>query len=114
MKHRTNRTGYDYRRTRFFDPYSDFFNFIPSWSCEDNFGIHKRWNISKKIRFNITTNLFWAFIYNIIFIPIAAGCFSMFGVVLEPMYCSMLMALSSVTVCLNALTLFLTTKRNNK
>ncbi len=70
--------------------------------------------ISKKIRFNITTNLFWAFIYNIIFIPIAAGCFSTFGVVLEPMYCSMLMALSSVTVCLNALTLFLTTKRNNK
>ncbi len=68
-------------------------------------------NISKKIRNNITLNLFWAFIYNIICIPIAAGCFASLGVKLEPMYCSMLMALSSVTVCLNSLTLFLTTRR---
>lgn len=69
--------------------------------------IFKIFNISKAIRRNITFNLFWAFIYNAIFIPIAAGCFSMFGVRLEPMYCSILMAASSVTVCLNALTLFL-------
>ena len=63
--------------------------------------------IAKRIRFNISLNLFWAFIYNIIFIPIAAGAFASFNFTLSPMICSMLMALSSVTVCLNALTLFL-------
>ena len=63
--------------------------------------------ISKRIRFNISLNLFWAFIYNIIFIPIAAGAFASLNFTLSPMICSILMALSSVTVCLNALTLFL-------
>ena len=63
--------------------------------------------ISKRIRFNISLNLFWAFIYNIIFIPIAAGAFASLNFTLSPMICSMLMALSSVTVCLNALTLFI-------
>lgn len=63
--------------------------------------------ISKRIRSNITFNLLWAFIYNVIFIPIAAGSLSMFGVMLTPMYASMLMALSSVTVCINSLSLFL-------
>ena len=72
--------------------------------------IFKILNISKRIRNNISFNLFWAFIYNVIFIPVAAGVFAKLGFVLEPMYCSMLMALSSVTVCLNALTLFI--KRN--
>ncbi len=72
--------------------------------------IFKILNISKRIRHNISFNLFWAFIYNIIFIPVAAGVFSYFGFILQPMYCSMLMALSSVTVCMNALTLFI--KRN--
>lgn len=69
--------------------------------------IFKLFNIAKAIRKNIKFNLFWAFIYNAIFIPVAAGCFASFGFRLEPMYCSILMALSSVTVCLNALTLFL-------
>ncbi len=63
--------------------------------------------ISKRIRHNISFNLFWAFIYNAVFIPVAAGAFALLGFVLSPMYCSMLMALSSVTVCLNALTLYL-------
>ena len=63
--------------------------------------------ISKLIRKNITFNLFWAFLYNIVFIPIAAGIFSMLGFMLSPMYASMLMALSSVTVCINSLTLYL-------
>lgn len=67
-------------------------------------------SISKRIRNNISFNLFWAFIYNIVFIPIAAGAFSYFGVILEPMYCSILMAASSLTVCLNALTLFIKAK----
>lgn len=67
-------------------------------------------HISKRIRININLNLFWAFIYNIVFIPIAAGCFSSFGLIISPMICSTLMALSSVTVCLNALTLFINKK----
>lgn len=69
--------------------------------------IFKIIKLSKNIRKNIYFNLFWAFIYNLICIPIAAGCFSYFGIILSPMYCSMLMALSSITVCLNSLTLFL-------
>ena len=62
--------------------------------------------ISKKIRTNISFNLLWAFLYNVVFIPVAAGAFASLYFVLSPMYASMLMALSSVTVCLNALTLF--------
>lgn len=69
--------------------------------------IRKLIKISKRIRFNISLNLFWAFIYNIVFIPIAAGAFASFNFTLSPMICSMLMAISSVTVCLNALTLFI-------
>ena len=63
--------------------------------------------ISKKIRTNISFNLLRAFLYNVVFIPVAAGTFASLHFVLSPMYASMLMALSSVTVCLNALTLFL-------
>lgn len=73
--------------------------------------IFKILDISKRIRNNISFNLFWAFIYNIVFIPIAAGTFSSLGVILEPMYCSILMAASSLTVCLNALTLFIKGKK---
>ena len=63
--------------------------------------------ISKKIRTNISFNLLWAFLYNVVFIPVAAGAFASLHFVLSPMYASMLMALSSVTVCLSTLTLFL-------
>lgn len=71
--------------------------------------------ISKKIRTNISFNLLRAFLYNVVFIPVAAGAFASLHFVLSPMYASMLMALSSVTVCLNALTLFLYRRktRNN-
>ncbi len=71
-------------------------------------------SVSKRIRTNISFNLLWAFIYNVIFIPLAAGSLSMFGVMLSPMYASLLMALSSITVCLNSLTLFLASKHDNK
>lgn len=63
--------------------------------------------ISKLIRKNITFNLLWAFIYNVLFIPLAAGALALVGIMLNPMYASMLMALSSVTVCLNSLTLLI-------
>ena len=71
--------------------------------------------ISKKIRTNISFNLLWAFLYNVVFIPVAAGAFATLHFILSPMYASMLMALSSVTVCINALTLFLYKRkiRNN-
>ena len=55
---------------------------------------------------NIHENLFWAFIYNIIGIPLAAGVFiSVLGWQLNPMFAAAAMSLSSVCVVLNALRL---------
>lgn len=54
---------------------------------------------------NIRENLFWAFIYNVIGIPLAAGCFSAFGLTLNPMFGAAAMSLSSVSVVSNALRL---------
>ena len=55
---------------------------------------------------NIHENLFWAFIYNIIGIPLAAGCFiSLFGWQLNPMFGAAAMSLSSFCVVSNALRL---------
>ncbi|MBF0192967.1 MAG: copper-translocating P-type ATPase [Magnetococcales bacterium] len=55
---------------------------------------------------NIKQNLFWAFAYNIILIPLAAGVwFPLFGVLLSPIFAASAMGLSSVTVVSNALRL---------
>ncbi|MBR4423619.1 MAG: HAD-IC family P-type ATPase, partial [Mailhella sp.] len=55
---------------------------------------------------NIRENLFWAFIYNIIGIPLAAGVFSrLFGWEMDPMFCAAAMSLSSFCVVSNALRL---------
>jgi Cu2+-exporting ATPase len=55
---------------------------------------------------NIHQNLFWAFIYNTIGIPLAAGCFiALFGWELNPMFGAAAMSLSSVCVVVNALRL---------
>ena len=54
---------------------------------------------------NIHENLFWAFIYNVIGIPLAAGCFVGFGLTLNPMFGAAAMSLSSVCVVGNALRL---------
>ena len=60
--------------------------------------------LSKKVLKNIHENLFWAFIYNVIGIPIAAGAFiAAFGLKLNPMFAAAAMSLSSVCVVTNAL-----------
>lgn len=52
---------------------------------------------------NIHENLFWAFAYNVILIPIAAGLYAHWGINMNPMWGAAAMALSSFTVCMNAL-----------
>lgn len=59
-------------------------------------------NISKKTLTNIKENLFWAFIYNFLMIPIATG---LFKIHINPMIACIAMILSSLTVTLNALRL---------
>jgi len=62
--------------------------------------------LSKAVMRNIKQNLFWAFIYNIVGIPIAAGLFySLWGLTLNPMIAAAAMSLSSVSVVSNALRL---------
>ena len=62
--------------------------------------------LSRKVIRNIKENLFWAFIYNIIGIPVAAGVFYLaFGLKLSPMIGAAAMSMSSVCVVSNALRL---------
>jgi Cu+-exporting ATPase len=62
--------------------------------------------LSKATIRNIKQNLFWAFGYNTILIPVAAGVlFPFFGILLNPIYAAAAMGLSSVTVVSNALRL---------
>jgi Cu+-exporting ATPase len=59
---------------------------------------------SRTVR-NIKQNLFWAFFYNCLMIPIAIGLLSPLGITINPMIASIAMTLSSLTVILNALRL---------
>lgn len=65
---------------------------------------------------NIRQNLFWAFIYNVIGIPLAAGALIPFGITLDPMFGAAAMSLSSFCVVTNALRLnfFKTNKKTRK
>lgn len=62
-------------------------------------------DISKRTIRNIKQNLFWAFFYNICMLPIAMGVFSVWGLTMNPMFASLAMTLSSITVTLNSLRL---------
>ena len=61
--------------------------------------------ISEKTIKNIKQNLFWAFFYNILMIPIATGVLKPIGISINPMIASLAMVFSSLTVILNALRL---------
>lgn len=69
--------------------------------------VAKAINLSRRTLLNIKENLFWAFIYNVICIPIAAGVLSFdpVNITLNPMIGAATMSLSSVCVVLNALRL---------
>jgi Cu+-exporting ATPase len=63
-------------------------------------------NISKKTMRIIKQNLFWAFFYNVAFIPVAAGLlYPSFGILLNPIFAGAAMAFSSVSVVANSLRL---------
>ena len=61
--------------------------------------------VSKDTIKNIKQNLFWAFFYNTLGIPLAAGVFAGLGLMLSPSFAAAAMSLSSITVVLNALRL---------
>ncbi len=69
--------------------------------------------LSKKTMRIIRQNLFWAFFYNCIAIPLAAGVFAWAGVSLNPMICSAAMSLSSLFVVANALRLVRFGRKNS-
>ncbi len=69
-------------------------------------GIANARNLSKDVMRNIKQNLFFAFFYNVLGVPIAAGVlFPVFGILLSPMIAAAAMSFSSVTVISNALRL---------
>jgi Cu2+-exporting ATPase len=72
----------------------------------DLLGIVKAKNLSHAVMKNIKQNLFFAFFYNVLGVPIAAGIlYPFFGILLSPMIAALAMSLSSVSVIVNALRL---------
>jgi Cu+-exporting ATPase len=69
-------------------------------------GLARARSLSRATMKNIRQNLFFAFVYNVLGVPIAAGIlFPFFGILLSPMLASLAMSLSSVSVIANALRL---------
>lgn len=68
-------------------------------------GVLRALDLSKQTFTRIKLNLFWALIYNLIGIPVAAGLFSFIGVSLSPELAALAMAFSSVSVLLSSLML---------
>ena len=72
----------------------------------DLMGIVKARNLGTKVMKNIKQNLFFAFIYNILGVPVAAGLlYPVFGILLSPMIAAAAMSFSSVSVIFNSLRL---------
>ena len=72
----------------------------------DLFDLVRAVELGRQTLKKIKQNLFWAFFYNLSFIPLAAGIFyTHYGLYLKPEYAGLAMALSSVCVVLNSLTL---------
>ena len=61
--------------------------------------------ISKRAYLIIKENLFWAFFYNLLMIPIAIGLLENYGISMNPMFASIAMTISSLTVVINSLRL---------
>jgi P-type Cu+ transporter len=69
-------------------------------------GLVRARRLSRATMRNIRENLIWAFVYNVLGVPIAAGVlYPFFGILLSPMIASAAMSLSSVSVIGNALRL---------
>jgi Cu+-exporting ATPase len=69
-------------------------------------GILRARKLSKATMRNIRQNLFFAFVYNVLGVPVAAGVlYPIFGLLLSPMFASAAMTFSSVSVIANALRL---------
>lgn len=72
----------------------------------DLMGIVKAINLGRKVMKNIKENLFFAFVYNVLGVPIAAGVlYPFFGLLLSPMIAAAAMSFSSVSVIVNSLRL---------
>ena len=72
----------------------------------DLMDVANAYNLSKKTMLNIKQNLFWAFAYNTVGIPIAAGVlYPFYGITLSPIFAAGAMSFSSISVLLNALRL---------
>jgi len=72
---------------------------------DDLRSIVKAFDLSKRTLVIIKQNLFWALIFNLIMIPLAAGAFASFGLSLRPYYGALAMSISSLVVVTNALRL---------